>query len=87
MQWFGLLTHKAQSLECPCNKCNFFSPLLIAAQVVLGNGGVVGEDRAEILTGKMDWSSVSLESADKKESNEISGHRERTSQHRSLLLQ
>lgn len=47
-----------------------------AAQVMLGNGGTVGEDRAEILTGKADWSS--LESADKKESNEISGLREHT---------
>lgn len=43
---------------------------------MLGNGGTVGEDRAEVLTGKADWSS--LESADKKESNEISGLREHT---------
>ncbi|XP_070778184.1 glucocorticoid modulatory element-binding protein 1 [Enoplosus armatus] len=42
------------------------------AQVVLGNGGTVGEDRAEVLSGKADWSSCSLELADKKESNEIS---------------
>lgn len=43
--------------------------------MVLGNGGIVGEDRAEILSGKADWGSISLESGDKKESNEISGHR------------
>ncbi|XP_041811437.1 glucocorticoid modulatory element-binding protein 1 isoform X2 [Chelmon rostratus] len=48
------------------------TPTSSQAQVVLGNGGVAGEDRAEILSGKVDWSSVSLESADKKESNEIS---------------
>ncbi|XP_045914513.1 glucocorticoid modulatory element-binding protein 1 isoform X2 [Micropterus dolomieu] len=46
------------------------TPTSSQAQVMLGNGGTVGEDRAEILTGKADWSS--LESADKKESNEIS---------------
>ncbi|CAJ1083552.1 glucocorticoid modulatory element-binding protein 1 isoform X2 [Xyrichtys novacula] len=44
----------------------------VAAQVVLGNGGAVGEDRVEVLSGKADWSSSSLDSADKKESNEIS---------------
>ncbi|KAM9340636.1 glucocorticoid modulatory element-binding protein 1 [Symphorus nematophorus] len=48
------------------------TPTSSQAQVVLGNGGVVGEDRAEILSGKTDWSSISLESAEKKESNEIS---------------
>ncbi|XP_076610282.1 glucocorticoid modulatory element-binding protein 1 isoform X1 [Chaetodon auriga] len=48
------------------------TPTSSQAQVVLGNGGVAGEDRAEILSGKVDWSSVSLESADKKDSNEIS---------------
>lgn len=45
----------------------------------------MGEDRAEILSGKMDWGSISLESVDKKETSEISGHRERTSQPRSLI--
>ncbi|XP_076013280.1 glucocorticoid modulatory element-binding protein 1 isoform X2 [Genypterus blacodes] len=39
---------------------------------VLGNGGPVGEDRAEILTGKVDWCSGTLEATDKKELNEIS---------------
>lgn len=48
------------------------TPITSQAQVVLGNGGAVGEDRAEILSGKSDWSSSSLESADKKGSNEIS---------------
>ncbi|XP_070703203.1 glucocorticoid modulatory element-binding protein 1 isoform X2 [Pempheris klunzingeri] len=48
------------------------TPTSSQAQVVLGNGGLVGEDRAEAQSGKVDWSSSSLESADKKESNEIS---------------
>lgn len=48
----------------------------IAAQAVLGNGGAASEDRVEVLGGKSDWSLSSLESADKKSSNEISGWRE-----------
>ncbi|XP_042292156.1 glucocorticoid modulatory element-binding protein 1 isoform X2 [Thunnus maccoyii] len=48
------------------------TPTSSHAQVVLGNGGTVGEDRADVLSGKLDWSSSSLESADKRESNEIS---------------
>lgn len=48
------------------------TPTSSQAQVVLGNGAPVGEDRAETLTGKMDWSSTTLESPDKKESSEIS---------------
>ncbi|XP_034401270.1 glucocorticoid modulatory element-binding protein 1 [Cyclopterus lumpus] len=48
------------------------TPTSSQAQVVLGNGGTVGEDRAEVLSGKMDWISSSLEAAEKKESNEIS---------------
>lgn len=48
------------------------TPTSSQAQVVLGNGGTVGEDKAEVLSGKMDWISSSLEAADKKESNEIS---------------
>ncbi|XP_074469343.1 glucocorticoid modulatory element-binding protein 1 isoform X2 [Sebastes fasciatus] len=48
------------------------TPTSSQAQVVLGNGGTVGEDRAEVLSGKMDWISSSLEAVDKKESNEIS---------------
>lgn len=37
-----------------------------------GNGGAAGEDRPEVLSGKADWSSNTLEAADKKEMNEIS---------------
>lgn len=37
----------------------------------------MGED---VLSGKLDWSSTSLESADKRECNEISGHRTHTPQ-------
>ncbi|XP_031710218.1 glucocorticoid modulatory element-binding protein 1 isoform X2 [Anarrhichthys ocellatus] len=48
------------------------TPTSSQAQVVLGNGGTVGEDRAEVLSGKMDWISSSLEAAEKKETNEIS---------------
>lgn len=48
------------------------TPTSSHAQVVLGNGGTVGEDRADVLSGKLDWSSSSLESADKRECNEIS---------------
>ncbi|XP_022613129.1 glucocorticoid modulatory element-binding protein 1-like isoform X2 [Seriola dumerili] len=48
------------------------TPTSSQAQVVLGNGGAVGEDRPDVLSGKMDWGSISLESADKKEHNEIS---------------
>ncbi|GAA6226989.1 glucocorticoid modulatory element-binding protein 1-like isoform X2 [Lates japonicus] len=48
------------------------TPTSSQAQVVLGNGGAVGEDRAEVLSGKVDWSASSLDSGDKKESSEIS---------------
>ncbi|KAM9838980.1 glucocorticoid modulatory element-binding protein 1 [Aulostomus maculatus] len=48
------------------------SPTSSRAQMVLGNGAAVGEDRIEALSGKADWSASSLETADKKESNEIS---------------
>lgn len=54
----------------PPDSTGLTTPTSSQAQVVLGNGGVVGEERAE--SGKADWSSISLESADKKESNEIS---------------
>ncbi|XP_041867406.1 glucocorticoid modulatory element-binding protein 1 isoform X1 [Melanotaenia boesemani] len=43
-----------------------------AAQVVLGNGRAAGEDRAEVLSGKLDWISSSLDSGDKKGFSEIS---------------
>ncbi|XP_056255894.1 glucocorticoid modulatory element-binding protein 1 isoform X2 [Seriola aureovittata] len=48
------------------------TPTSSQAQVVLGNGGAVGEDRPDVLSGKMDWGTITLESADKKEHNEIS---------------
>ncbi|XP_030597649.1 glucocorticoid modulatory element-binding protein 1 isoform X2 [Archocentrus centrarchus] len=48
------------------------TPTSSQAQVVLGNGGAAGEDRAEVLSGKSDWSLSSLESVDKKGSTEIS---------------
>ncbi|XP_026205444.1 glucocorticoid modulatory element-binding protein 1 isoform X2 [Anabas testudineus] len=48
------------------------TPTSSQAQVVLGNGGALVEDRADVLSGKTDWSSSSLESTDKKESSEIS---------------
>ncbi|XP_029298362.1 glucocorticoid modulatory element-binding protein 1-like [Cottoperca gobio] len=48
------------------------TPTSSQAQLVLGNGGTAGEDRADVLSGKMDWITSSLEAADKKESNEIS---------------
>ncbi|XP_030268966.1 glucocorticoid modulatory element-binding protein 1 isoform X2 [Sparus aurata] len=66
---FDLLINNARF---PPDGTGLTTPTSSQAQVVLGNGGVVGEDRAEILSGKADWSSISLESADKKESNEIS---------------
>eukprot|EP00066_Takifugu_rubripes_P011218 XP_003979732.1 PREDICTED: glucocorticoid modulatory element-binding protein 1-like [Takifugu rubripes] len=46
------------------------TPTSSQAQVVQGNGGAAVEDKADILSGKLDWSSP--ESADKKESSEIS---------------
>ncbi|CAG5884230.1 glucocorticoid modulatory element-binding protein 1 isoform 2-T3 [Menidia menidia] len=48
------------------------TPMSSQAQAVLGNGGSASEDRPEILGGKLEWSSGSLESTDKKASNEIS---------------
>lgn len=48
------------------------TPTSSQAQVVLGNGGVVSEERAESLSGKVDWSTASLESGDKEKSSEIS---------------
>lgn len=49
-------------------------PVWPAVQTVLGNGGTVTDDRAEIMGRKLDWSSSSMESGDKKGSSEISGH-------------
>ncbi|KAM4630558.1 glucocorticoid modulatory element-binding protein 1 isoform 1-T1 [Polymixia lowei] len=48
------------------------TPTSSQAQVVLGNGGHAGEDRTEVLTGKIDWSPSALESTNKKETSEIS---------------
>ncbi|KAM3858402.1 glucocorticoid modulatory element-binding protein 1 [Diretmus argenteus] len=48
------------------------TPTSSHAQVVVGNGGLVGEDRAEVLTGKVEWGSATLESTDKMEASEIS---------------
>lgn len=48
------------------------TPTSSQAQVVLGNGGVVSEERAESLSGKVEWSSASLESGDKEKPSEIS---------------
>ncbi|XP_030003999.1 glucocorticoid modulatory element-binding protein 1 isoform X2 [Sphaeramia orbicularis] len=48
------------------------TPTSSQAQVVLGNGGVVSEERAESLSGKVDWSTAALESGDKEKSSEIS---------------
>ncbi|CAL8298337.1 unnamed protein product [Lota lota] len=49
------------------------TPTSSQAQVVLGNGGVAaGEDGTEILTGKMDWSSVGSDSSDKRDGGELS---------------
>uniref|UniRef100_A0A1A7Z0C9 Glucocorticoid modulatory element binding protein 1 n=1 Tax=Iconisemion striatum TaxID=60296 RepID=A0A1A7Z0C9_9TELE len=47
------------------------TPVSSQAQATLGNGGTVSEDRVEVLGGKSDWRSSSLESADKG-SSEIS---------------
>ncbi|XP_004564461.1 glucocorticoid modulatory element-binding protein 1 isoform X2 [Maylandia zebra] len=48
------------------------TPTSSQGQVILGNGGAAAEDRAKVLSGKLDWSSSSSESADKKGSAEIS---------------
>ncbi|XP_029022297.1 glucocorticoid modulatory element-binding protein 1 isoform X2 [Betta splendens] len=48
------------------------TPTSSQAQVVLGNGGALVEDRTDDLSGKGDWSTNSLESMDKKEPSEIS---------------
>ncbi|KAM3596174.1 uncharacterized protein V6R79_009839 [Siganus canaliculatus] len=54
----------------PSDGTGLTTPTSSQAQVVLGNGGAVGEERVEILSGKTEWSTA--ESVDKKESNEIS---------------
>nr|XP_020462077.1 glucocorticoid modulatory element-binding protein 1-like isoform X2 [Monopterus albus] len=48
------------------------TPTSTQAQMVVGNGRQVVEERGDVLSGKVDWPSGSLESADKKESTEIS---------------
>ncbi|CAN9504122.1 unnamed protein product [Ophioblennius macclurei] len=47
-------------------------PTSSQTQLILGNGGITGEDKAEALSVKSDWNSSSLDAADKKGSNEIS---------------
>ncbi|XP_056154685.1 glucocorticoid modulatory element-binding protein 1-like [Lampris incognitus] len=56
----------------PTDGSGLTSPTSSQAQVVLDNGGQVGEERLEVQTGKLDWSSTAMESADRRESNEIS---------------
>ncbi|XP_062301603.1 glucocorticoid modulatory element-binding protein 1 isoform X1 [Osmerus eperlanus] len=52
------------------------TPTSSQAQIVIGNGGQValGDDRTDVLSGAMEWSSASLalEAAEKKETSEIS---------------
>ncbi|XP_017287380.1 glucocorticoid modulatory element-binding protein 1 isoform X2 [Kryptolebias marmoratus] len=56
----------------PPDGSSLTTPTSSQAQVVLGNDGVVTEDQVEVLGRKSDWSSSSLESADKKGCSEIS---------------
>ncbi|KAK2830047.1 hypothetical protein Q5P01_017978 [Channa striata] len=66
---FDLLINNAR---LPPDGSGLGTPTSSQAQVVLGNGGALIEDRADTPSGKGDWSSNSLDSADKKESCEIS---------------
>lgn len=86
--WQKMVTNESagEHWNAFCLKRNVFSLVCFLGQVVLGNGGVAGEDRAEILSGKADWGSSSLESADKKESNEISGCGKLPAQQRSFIF-
>ncbi|XP_043994297.1 glucocorticoid modulatory element-binding protein 1 isoform X2 [Gambusia affinis] len=56
----------------PPDSTGLTSPTSSQVQTVLGNGGMVTDDRAEIMGRKLDWSSTSMESGDKKGSSEIS---------------
>ncbi|KAM4725003.1 glucocorticoid modulatory element-binding protein 1 isoform 2-T2 [Anableps anableps] len=56
----------------PPDSTGITTPTSSQGQAVLGNGGTVTEDRGEVLGRKLDWSSSSMESGDKKGSNEIS---------------
>ncbi|MED6266766.1 hypothetical protein CHARACLAT_005430 [Characodon lateralis] len=56
----------------PPDSTGLITPTSSQVQAVQGNGGTVAEDHAEILGRKLDWSSCSMESGDKKGSNEIS---------------
>ncbi|KAF3707758.1 Glucocorticoid modulatory element-binding protein 1 [Channa argus] len=66
---FDLLINNAR---LPPDGSGLTTPTSSQAQVVLGNGGALVQDRADTLSGKGDWSSNSLDSEDKKESSEIS---------------
>lgn len=56
----------------PPDSTGLTTPTSSQVPTVLGNGGTASEDRTEILGRKLDWSSSSLDSGDKKGSNEIS---------------
>uniref|UniRef100_A0A3B5L969 Glucocorticoid modulatory element binding protein 1 n=1 Tax=Xiphophorus couchianus TaxID=32473 RepID=A0A3B5L969_9TELE len=56
----------------PPDSTGLTTPTSSQVQTVLGNGGTVTDDRAEIMGRKLDWSSSSMESGDKKGSSEIS---------------
>ncbi|XP_029938029.1 glucocorticoid modulatory element-binding protein 1 isoform X2 [Salarias fasciatus] len=58
--------------RCPVDGSGLATPTSSQAPVVVGNGGVLGEDKAEALSAKSEWSSGSLEAADRKGSSEIS---------------
>ncbi|KAM6958819.1 glucocorticoid modulatory element-binding protein 1 [Aplochiton taeniatus] len=47
-------------------------PTSSQAQILMGNGGHLGEERAEVLTSTVEWSSVAMDGPDKKEASEIS---------------
>uniref|UniRef100_A0A3B3V9S3 Glucocorticoid modulatory element binding protein 1 n=1 Tax=Poecilia latipinna TaxID=48699 RepID=A0A3B3V9S3_9TELE len=56
----------------PPDSTGLTTPTSSQVHTVLGNGGTVTDDRAEIMGRKLDWSSSSMESGDKKGSSEIS---------------
>ncbi|XP_028317592.1 glucocorticoid modulatory element-binding protein 1 isoform X2 [Gouania willdenowi] len=66
---FDLLISNARF---PPDGSGITSPTSSQGHVVLGNGGSAGDDKAEVLGLKTEWSTSSSESADQKESSEIS---------------
>ncbi|XP_054911993.1 glucocorticoid modulatory element-binding protein 1 isoform X1 [Poeciliopsis prolifica] len=56
----------------PPDSTGLTTPTSSQVQTILGNGGTVTDDRAEIMGRKLDWCSNSVESGDKKGSSEIS---------------